>query len=177
MAARSPIHYGGSILGPLVSPAFMRLLDHHVLTTGFAALAVSCVASMRVVPALPFYAGLALAGVGHGVVLPSIVRIVIGEIEPAKARLASSIVTSMLQSGSAFGATAISGVFFSAVARDGSPVGYAQAYRSGTMIVSLLFVACIALAFAMSAQARTRYNLTRKALVLADRLQCSDPFD
>lgn len=155
----------GSILGPLVSPALARRLGHHVLTAGFAALAAgfaaSCLASLWVVPTLPFYAGLALAGIGHGIVLPSVVRIVIGEIEPAKAGLASSVVTSMLQIGSAFGATAISGVFFSAVAHDASAAGYAQAYRSGMLIVSLLFVACIALAFVMSARAHTPAPVAR----------------
>jgi hypothetical protein len=50
-------------------------------------------------------------------VLPSVVRIVFGEVGPAQAGLESSVVTSMLQIGSAFGATAISGAFFSVLSR------------------------------------------------------------
>ncbi|WP_206950627.1 MFS transporter [Trinickia acidisoli] len=147
----------GAILGPLVSPALVRRAGHHVLTVGFTALAVgfalSCVASERVVPGLAFDLGLVLAGIGHGLVLPSVVRIVVGEIEPARAGLASSIVTSMLQVGSAFGATAIGGVFFSALGPHAAAVDYAHAYRDAMAIVSALFVVCIGLAAVLSARA------------------------
>lgn len=107
----------GSIIGPLLSPGLVRRIGNHILTVGFALLtagfAISGVALFHAIePNLLFYIGLLFAGMGHGIVLPSVVRIVIGEIEPAKAGLASGVVTSMLQIGSAFGATAISGVFF-----------------------------------------------------------------
>jgi EmrB/QacA subfamily drug resistance transporter len=148
----------GSILGPLVSPAMVRRLGHRVLTVGFAALAVgfaiSCVASMRIAPDTLFYLGLALAGMGHGIVLPSVVRIVIGEIEPAKAGLAGSVVTTMLQIGSAFGATAISGVFFSIVAHDTSAAAYAQAYRYSMVVVASVFFVCVPLSLILSARNR-----------------------
>jgi EmrB/QacA subfamily drug resistance transporter len=146
----------GAILGPLLSPGLARRVGNHILTVGFALLAIgfatSCVALLHVVPNLLFFVGLLLAGVGHGLVLPTVVRIVIGEIEAAKAGLASSIVTSMLQIGSAFGATAIGGVFFSAIASRASEAGYAHAYQMSVGIVSALFAACVALSIVLAAR-------------------------
>ena len=140
----------GAVLGPLLSPALVRRVGSHVLTVGFLLLAVgfglSGIALIHALsPNVPFYVGLLLAGMGHGTVLPSVVRIVIGEIEPAKAGLASGVVTSMLQIGSAFGATAISGAFFSVLAVQRTPIGYVHAYQTGIAIASVLFVACVGL--------------------------------
>lgn len=148
----------GSILGPLCSPAIVRRIGNHVLTAGFAALAfgfaATAAASLRVVPGGLFYAGLVVAGVGHGLVLPNVVRIVIGEIAPDKAGLAGSIVTSMLQIGSAFGATAIGGVFFSVAAQGADAARYASAYRDSIAIVATLFAACIVIAALMTGRPR-----------------------
>ena len=101
-------------------------------------------------PGLLFYVGLLFAGMGHGIVLPSVVRIVIGEVGPAQAGLASSVVTSMLQIGSAFGATAISGVFFSVLSAGTSAANYAQAYQVSIAIVSVLFAACVGLSMVLA---------------------------
>jgi len=150
----------GSILGPLCSPAIVRRIGNHVLTAGFAALALgfaaTAAASLRVVPGGLFYAGLVVAGAGHGLVLPNVVRIVIGEIPPAKAGLAGSIVTSMLQIGSAFGATAIGGLFFSVAAEGANAARHAQAYRDSITVVATLFAACIVIAALMSTSAHRR---------------------
>lgn len=150
----------GSILGPLCSPAIVRRIGNHVLTAGFVALALgfgmTAAASLRIVPGGLFYAGLVIAGIGHGLVLPNVVRIVIGEIAPSKAGLAGSIVTSMLQIGSAFGATAIGGLFFSAAARGANAARYAQAYRDSIAVVAALLAVCVVIAALMSGWARRR---------------------
>lgn len=150
----------GSILGPLLSPALVRRTGNHVLSAGFAALAagfaVTAAAAERVVPGGAFYAGLLLAGVGHGLVLPNVVRIVIGEIDPGQAGLAASIVTSMLQIGSAFGATAIGGLFFTLIAHEATPAAYAHAYRVSIGVVAGLFAACVVVAGILSARAHRR---------------------
>ncbi|MGI4812486.1 MAG: MFS transporter [Janthinobacterium lividum] len=140
----------GSILGPLLSPRLAHRFGNRILTVGFALLALGFALSvgalyLSITPGLLFYVGLLIAGTGHGVVLPSVVRIVIGEIAPAQAGLASSLVTSLLQLGSAFGATAISGVFFSALTAGTSPLDYAHAYQLSIGIVAVLYVACIGL--------------------------------
>lgn len=147
----------GAVLGPLLSPALVHRIGSHVLTAGFMLLAVgfglSGLALMDALsPGVTFYFGLMLAGMGHGTVLPSVVRIVVGEIEPAQAGLASGVVTSMLQIGSAFGATAISGAFFSVLAANRTPVAYVRAYQLGMGIVSLLFATCVGLSVLLVAR-------------------------
>ncbi|MGF6239934.1 EmrB/QacA subfamily drug resistance transporter [Paraburkholderia sp. GAS38] len=145
----------GAVLGPLLSPALVRRVGSHVLTTGFALLAIGFGTSGAALlhalePHALFFGGLFLAGMGHGIVLPSVVRIVIGEIAPEKAGLASGVVTSMLQIGSAFGATAISGAFFSVLSSGTTSADYVRAYQTGIAIVSVLFVVCVALSVVLT---------------------------
>lgn len=147
----------GAIIGPLNSPRIVRHAGHHVLTIGFALLATGFAVAIgmlwhRASPSPVFYLGLLVAGIGHGLVLPSVVRVVIGEIEPARAGVASGVVTSMLQIGSAFGATAIGGVFFSAVLPGDGATGYARAFQAGMSVVAVLFAVCTLLAFALVRQ-------------------------
>lgn len=147
----------GAIVGPLNSPRIVRHAGHHVLTIGFGLLASGFTIAIgmlwyRPSPSPLFYLGLLVAGVGHGLVLPSVVRVVIGEIEPARAGVASGVATSMLQIGSAFGATAIGGVFFSMLSRGSEASGYARAFQAGMAIVVALFAGCTLLAFALVRQ-------------------------
>jgi EmrB/QacA subfamily drug resistance transporter len=139
----------GFVAGPLTSPAVVRQIGAHVLTLGFSMLAVGFSttgwAATHAALGPLFYAGLVVAGVGQGLVLPSIMRIVLGEVEPAKAGLASGVVSSTLQIGSAFGTAAISGAFFGALAGSSTPAGYAHAFQSSLAINAVLMVICIGL--------------------------------
>lgn len=139
----------GFVAGPLTSPAVVRRLGGHVLTLGFSMMAVGFSvtgwAATHAALGVLFYAGLVIAGVGQGLVLPSIMRIVLGEVEPAKAGLASGVVTSTLQIGSAFGTAAISGAFFGALSANASAAGYAYAFQRSLAINAVLMVICIAL--------------------------------
>ncbi|MFM0194927.1 MFS transporter [Paraburkholderia strydomiana] len=108
---------------------------------GFAAAAAAA-------PDLPFYAGLVCAGVGQGLLLPSIMRIVLLEVAPEKAGLASGVISSTLQIGSAFGTAAISGAFFGAVGAVGAeaaPARYAHAFQLSLAINAVLMFVCIGL--------------------------------
>ena len=140
----------GFLIGPLTSPAVVRRIGSHVLTLGFTMLAfgfavTGWAATHAEAPDLLFYAGLVCAGIGHGLLLPSIVRIVLAEVEPAKAGLASGVVSSTLQIGSAFGTAAISGAFFGVLAGRSSPESYAHAFQSSLAINAVLMAICIGL--------------------------------
>ncbi|HZZ11107.1 MAG TPA: MFS transporter, partial [Paraburkholderia sp.] len=143
----------GFVIGPLSSPAVVKRLGGHVLTLGFSMMtlgfAVTCWSATRAAtPDLLFYCGLVCAGIGQGLLLPSIMRIVLLEVAPEKAGLASGLVSSTLQIGSAFGAAAIGGAFFGAINDLGghsSTGAYAHAFQLSLAInASLLFV-CIGL--------------------------------
>jgi len=152
----------GFVIGPLTSPAVVVRIGAHVLTLGFSLMTLGFAvtgwaATEAATPDLAFYAGLVCAGVGHGLLLPNIMRIALQEVAPEKAGLASGVVSSTLQIGSAFGTAAISGAFFGALgaanapgmssghAASATPVAYAQAFQLSLAINAVLMFACIGL--------------------------------
>jgi EmrB/QacA subfamily drug resistance transporter len=140
----------GFVVGPLTSPAVVKRIGGHVLTLGFSMMTVGFTvtgwsATQSATPDLLFYCGLVCAGVGHGLLLPSIMRIVLLEVAPEKAGLASGVVSSTLQIGSAFGTAAISGAFFGAIGGSAAPAAYAHAFQISLAINALLMFVCIGL--------------------------------
>ncbi len=140
----------GFVVGPLASPAVVKRIGGHVLTLGFSMMTVGFTvtgwsATHAATPDLLFYCGLVCAGVGNGLLLPSIMRIVLLEVAPEKAGLASGVVSSTLQIGSAFGTAAISGVFFGALGGRSTPDAYAHAFQYSLAINALLMFACVGL--------------------------------
>ncbi|MFC0402770.1 MFS transporter [Paraburkholderia rhizosphaerae] len=140
----------GFVFGPLTSPAVVARIGTHVLTLGFALLAagftVTGWAALRhTEPGLLFYAGLVGAGVGHGLVFPSVMRVVLSEVAPEKAGLASGVVNTTLQIGAAFGIAAISGVFFGILQGHDTPQGYARAFEGSLSINAMLLAGCVVL--------------------------------
>jgi MFS family permease len=67
------------------------------------------------------------------------------EVAPEKAGLASGVVSSTLQIGSAFGTAAISGVFFGAIGGSAAPDAYAHGFQISLAINALLMFVCIGL--------------------------------
>jgi MFS family permease len=140
----------GFVVGPLTSPAVVKRIGSHVLTLGFSMMTLGFTvtgwsATQSATPDLLFYGGLVCAGVGHGLLLPSIMRIVLLEVVPDKAGLASGVVSSTLQIGSAFGTAAISGAFFGAIGGSAAPTTYAHAFQLSLAINALLMFVCIGL--------------------------------
>ncbi|NML32848.1 MFS transporter [Paraburkholderia antibiotica] len=140
----------GFVIGPLTSPAVVRRIGAHVLTLGFSMMTLGFMVTgwsttQAATPDLPFYCGLVIAGVGHGLLLPSIMRIALQEVVPEKAGLASGVVSSTLQIGSAFGTAAISGAFFGALGGSTAAASYAQAFQLSLGINAALMFVCIGL--------------------------------
>src|SRR6187402_332060 len=72
--------------------------------------------------------GLACAGIGNGLVMPSVIKAIIGNVLPRHAGLASGIVMTTLQIGSALGIAIVGGVFYSALGARSDLAGYAHAF-------------------------------------------------
>ncbi|MFP3802700.1 MFS transporter, partial [Paraburkholderia sp. SIMBA_027] len=66
-------------------------------------------------------------------------------VAPEKAGLASGVVSSTLQIGSAFGTAAISGAFFGVIGGRSTPDAYAHGFQYSLAINALLMLACIGL--------------------------------
>ncbi|WP_296652938.1 MFS transporter [Paraburkholderia sp.] len=158
----SPLASGLAILpfgaGFLSSPLLMPRLVHRfgsyrVLTLGFLLLAgglavAAALADVRA-PGAGFYLGLAAIGMGQGLVLPSVVRIVLAEVEPERAGAASGMVTATLQIGAAVGAATLGGVFFARLGAAPDVVDYVHAFRTSMFALVAILLPCALLSAAL----------------------------
>jgi MFS family permease len=119
--------------------ALSQRMGHGILVLGFTLLAagyalivvaVTAVAGNAMVVA----AGMVVAGLGNGLVIPSLLRIITGSMEPRHAGLASGILLSVQQMGGALGVVILGGIYFSASAI--SPeAGLAGSLGTATVLV------------------------------------------
>jgi hypothetical protein len=83
--------------------------------------------------------GLACAGIGFGIVMPRIIKTVIGDIDERHAGLASGMVMTALQIGSALGIAIVGGFFYISLGAGTGLQAYARAFsNSMAMNVALL---------------------------------------
>jgi hypothetical protein len=87
--------------------------------------------------------GLACAGIGFGIVMPRIIKAVIGDIDERHAGLAAGMVMTALQIGSALGIAIVGGFFYISLGAQTSLQAYARAFsNSMAMNVALLILGC-----------------------------------
>ncbi|MGY0039264.1 MFS transporter [Pedobacter sp. NJ-S-72] len=108
----------GFFIGPLTSAILTRKLGSAVvllalglLVTGYGLVILSVI--LYNTPGLLLYAGLMIAGMGHGIVLPALVRITLAPVSTEKAGMAAGIISTAIQMGSAIGVAIIGTIFFS----------------------------------------------------------------
>ncbi len=124
-----------------------------MLTLGYVliALGLATAATLAgpVAPGAGFYAGLAAMGIGQGLVLPSVVRIVLAEVEPARAGVASGMVTAMLQIGAAVGAATLGGLFFARLGEHPAALDYAAGFKVSMFALVTILSVCVLLSMAL----------------------------
>jgi len=136
---RSPLEAGiatlpfacGFFLSSLASATVMQHLGTRVLTLGFVLQILGFGAlALAVGQVLPtgLDIGLAVAGVGFGLVMPSVIKAVIGDVDPRHAGLAAGMVISTFQIGAALGVAVIGGVFYSLLGANPSVEDYRRAF-------------------------------------------------
>lgn len=137
--------YGaGYTLGPLTTPWLARRIGSALLPAGFGLLATGfAICAMVLGPGGPdpsFYAGLLIAGVGQGMALPSLQRQVLASVDARHAGMVAGAIVATLYIGAACAATAIGGVYFSALGHSVGADAYTQAMRIGmqAMLVPLV---------------------------------------
>ena len=126
-----------------------RFGGYRVLTLGFAMLAAGVATAAALAgaatPGIGFYVGIAAIGIGQSIVLPSVVRIVLAEVDTARAGVASGMVTAMLQIGAAVGAATLGGVFFARLGAHPAALDYVQGFRTSMFALTAVLLVCIAL--------------------------------
>ena len=141
---------GGYFAASLASAVVMQRLRARTLTLGFALQVLgfgSVALTVAGIVAVPLSAGLACAGIGFGLVMPSVIKVVIGGVDPRHAGLASGIAISTFQIASALGVAVIGGVFYTVLGdgRDLAAYAHAFAVALGCNVVLLALGALLSL--------------------------------
>jgi EmrB/QacA subfamily drug resistance transporter len=99
---------------------------------------------------------LCVAGIGYGVVMPSVIKAVIGGVDPRHAGLASGIAITTFQIGAALGVAVIGGIFFSVLEAGRDPDVFARAFAIalGCNVVLLISGAVLSLRLGGREQSR-----------------------
>ncbi len=144
----------GFLAGPLLTPRFVhRFGSYRVLTLGFALLtggvAWAAALAATTTPSPAFYLGLFAMGIGQGIVLPSLVRIVLAEVEPERAGVASGMITANLQIGAAVGAATLGGLFFARLGMHPVAADYALGFKASMHALAGVLAACVLLSSAL----------------------------
>lgn len=148
----------GSFVASLASSHLMQRLGPYALTLGFALQAVGFFLLMLAVEAiLPGSQdmGLAAAGTGFGIIMPSVIKAVVTGLDHRHAGLASGVVISALQIGSALGVAIIGGVFYSALGSGQSLPAYAHAFALALGCVVAVLVLGGALSVSVAQESRS----------------------
>jgi EmrB/QacA subfamily drug resistance transporter len=174
---RSPIEAGiatlpfavGYFVSSLASSPVMKRLGLRALTLGFVLQVLGFgIVMLTVSQMLPdiLAVGLAIAGTGFGIVVPSVIKAVIGGVDPRHAGLASGVVISTFQIGAALGVAVIGGVFYAALGSGQTAGAYAHAFTLslGCNIALLATAALLSLWLAADQSTATRAAPAPKAL-------------
>lgn len=118
-----------------------RKLKSYVLPAGFAlqVIGFGIVALCARYQLRGIEGGLACAGIGFGIVMPRIIKVVIGDIDERHAGLASGMVMTALQIGSALGIAIVGGFFYISLGAGTGLQAYARSFSNSlAMNVALL---------------------------------------
>ncbi|MET4138442.1 MFS transporter [Pedobacter sp. UYP1] len=135
----------GFFIGPLTSAMLTRKLGSSVvllalglLSTGYAVVIIATLCYPA--PGFLLYAGLMIAGMGHGIVLPALVRITLAPVNPEKAGMAAGIVSTAIQMGSAIGVALIGTIFFSLLNNNSSIQSFKIAFAIAIGCLLTIFI-------------------------------------
>ncbi|MFB9262628.1 MFS transporter [Bradyrhizobium erythrophlei] len=121
----------GFFVASLLSAHVMQWLGTRALTLGFGLQVVGFGGMMLVVGGViprGLEIGLVCAGLGFGTVMPSVIKAVIGSLDPRYAGLASGMMISTFQIGAALGVAVIGGVFYGLLGPRPDTEAYAHAF-------------------------------------------------
>ena len=145
------VPYGlGFLFGSLAVPVLVARIGHGAPMLGYAGGIVSLGAMIVILlqgggPGLPMSIALAVAGLSLGIVFPSLIRIVLQDIAPEHAGMASGALNTVIQVGPAVAVPLIGGVFFTLLGPGDSIAAYRFAFAAVLACVIATFVASLGL--------------------------------
>ncbi len=145
----------GLLVGSTFNPFFARLMGPSAPSLNFClsatgAAAVACLTAWFPPGALPPWAlmgpALALIGLGIGMAIPSMVRVIIERVEPHRAGLVGGMVNSTLQVSAALAVAVLGGLFYSVLGGRSDPASVTLAFSETVAGVAVCHAAGAALA-------------------------------
>lgn len=138
----------GFLFGSLSAPKLVARFGHGAPLMGYIGGIVGQSGVIALVlagfgPGAPMFALQAVAGLGLGVVFPSLIRIVLNDIAPHHAGMASGAVNTAIQIGPALSVPVIGGVFYIVLGNATDPASYAHAFAAvlacivGSFVISI----------------------------------------
>jgi MFS family permease len=149
------------LIGSLAVPKTIEWFGHNAPRLGYLAIIVG--ESFMVTsllsggdPGIGFFLVMALAGLGAGTVFPSIIRIVLHDVVPEHAGMASGALTTAIQVGPAFSVPIIGGVFFLVLDGRTDPSAYAHAFAAVLICTTGVYAASLALSALLRSPAKSQ---------------------
>jgi EmrB/QacA subfamily drug resistance transporter len=148
----------GFLMGSTSSPVIGRWMGTAAPSLGFALSAAGAIATASVaawfpagsVPPLPLLTpALVLIGLGMGLSIPTLVRVIVERVEPRRAGLVGGIVNSMLQVGGAIGIAVLGGLFFTALGTRTDPATVTKAFSMTLLAIGTCHVGGVFLAMGL----------------------------
>jgi MFS family permease len=150
----------GFIVGPLVVPRLVGLAGERtvpigftVITAGFALQVMALQTADQPGPAL--VTGLVVAGIGHGLVLSSLTRVLMMGVERRWAGQISSLVISSMQIGSASGVAGFGAVLFATLGDGTGAHAYGTAFGTAETCLTAALLGCLLLSLSLAQVLRT----------------------
>ncbi|MEB5699401.1 MFS transporter [Klebsiella aerogenes] len=163
----------GFLIGPLLTPYLRRFAGNYLSaigmggeTAGLAGLAwlVAYTPAGHLPAMQPLAALLFVTGLGQGVALPTLVRMVTGRVAPALSGMIAGVTSSTLQVSTALSVAVIGGIFYSML----------DTGKSGTAITHAFIVALLAMSVCLATGAGLSIRLIRRtAGVFSDAVHLS----
>jgi EmrB/QacA subfamily drug resistance transporter len=153
----------GFLIGSTSSPVIGRRLGTAAPSAGFAlsasgAAATAAVAAWFPAGSTPLWPlmtpALMLIGLGMGLAMPTMVRVIVERVEPQRAGLVGGIVNSTLQVGSAVGIAVLGGLFFTALGTRTDPATVTRAFSMTLLAIAACHAGGIFLALGLGQRRR-----------------------
>lgn len=159
----------GFLIGPLLTPYLRRFVGNYLSaigmgceTSGLAGLAglIATTLTGNPPPMLPLAILLFATGLGQGLAMPTLVRMVTGRVAPSFSGMIAGVTSSTLQISTALSVAVIGGIFYSMLDND----------KSSANITHAFIVALLAMAVCLATGAGLSLRLIRRASDPASRI-------
>jgi MFS family permease len=140
----------GFLFGSLAVPGLVTRIGHGTPALGYV-LGIVGQGSVIVIlllgggPGPAMYVALSCAGLGLGIVFPSLIRIVLHDIPPVHAGMAAGALNTTIQIGPAVAVPVIGGIFFTVLGHATDPAAYSRAFAAVLACVVATFVVSLGL--------------------------------